>query len=172
MGLTPASGIPMSTRSGDIDPGIFLQLHSLANLDYEQINELLNKESGLLGISETSADMYELLENQTKDVRAAEAVELFCYEVKKTIGALAAVLGGVDSIVISGGMGESAPRIRERILRGLEFLGVDLHDERNYAGDICISSDNSRVGVHVFRTDESSVIVRQVMETLQLQASN
>jgi acetate kinase len=172
MGLTPASGIPMSTRSGDVDPGVFLQLHKLAGLDYEQINALLSKESGLLGVSETSADMYELLENQANDIRASEAVELFCYEVKKAIGAFATVLGGVDTIVFSGGMGENAPRIRERILRGLEFLGVELHDERNYASEACISSDASRVGVHVFHTDESSVIVRQVKQILQLQVSN
>jgi len=172
MGLTPASGIPMSTRSGDVDPGIFLQLHNLAGLDYDQINSLLSKESGLLGVSETSADMYELLENQANDKRASEAVELFCYQVKKAIGALATVLGGVDTIVFSGGMGENAPRIRERVLRGLEFLGVELHDERNYAGEMCISTDNSRVGVHVFHTDESSIIMRQVIQTLQLQVSN
>lgn len=172
MGLTPASGIPMSTRSGDVDPGVFLQLHKLAGLDYEQINTLLSKESGLLGVSETSADMYELLENQANDIRASEAVELFCYEVKKVIGAFATVLGGVDTIVFSGGMGENAPRIRERILRGLEFLGVEIHNERNYASEVCISSDASRVGVHVFHTDESSVIVRQVKQILQLQVSN
>jgi acetate kinase len=155
-----------------VDPGLFLQLRTLANLDYEQINSLLNKESGLLGVSESSADMYQLLESMPNDHKASEAVELFCYEVKKSIGAFAAVLGGVDTIVFSGGMGENAPRIRERVLRGLEFLGVEIHDERNYAGDTCISTENSRVGVHVFHTDESSVIVKEVIEKIQSQVSN
>lgn len=167
MGLSPASGIPMSTRSGDIDPGVVSHLHAVAGLDFEDINTLLNEQSGLLGVSETTPDMYELLQNSLTDVRASEAVELFCYQVKKTIGAFSAVLGGVDSIVFSGGMGENAPIIRKNILVGLEYLGAYVDDMRNERGDERISSDTSRVGLHILHTDESQVIARQVTELLK-----
>jgi acetate kinase len=162
MGFTPASGVPMSTRSGDVDPGVMLALHNQAKLNVAQIHMLLNEQSGLLGISETSADMYELLRSEVTDARAAEAVELFCYQVKKSIGSLTAVLGGVDSIVFSGGMGENAPKIRKRILSGLEFLGIDVDDSSNNQGAECISTTTSSVGIHVIHTDENRVIMQQV----------
>jgi len=166
MGFTPASGVMMSTRSGDVDPGLSLYLQKRANLSSEQVSRIFNKQSGLLGVSETSADMYQLLQNEMLDERAKEAVDLFCYQVKKAIGALSAVLGGLDTIVFSGGMGENAPKIRQRVLDTLGYLGVELDDERNRSGDERISGDHSRVGVHVLRTDENQMIVRQVQTLL------
>jgi len=115
MALTPAAGVPMSTRSGDLDPGLVGHLARIEQMTPEQFNKMINFQSGLLGISETSADMRELIDRETQDVRAAEAVALFCYQVKKWIGAFAAVLGGVDKLVFSGGIGENAHTVRARI---------------------------------------------------------
>ena len=109
MSFTPASGVPMSTRSGDLDPGLIWYLARTEKMSAKQFNEMVNFQSGLLGISETSSDMRELLDRETQDVRAAEAVALFCYQVKKWIGAFAAALGGLDTLVFAGGIGENAP---------------------------------------------------------------
>lgn len=163
MGLTPASGIPMSTRSGDLDPGIAWYLHHKAGVSTIQFNNMVNHQSGLLGVSETSADMKTLLQNESSDERAAEAVDLFCYQAKKAIGSMTAVLGGVETLVFSGGIGEKAPLIRARICAGLEFLGLELDEARNNSNETEISAHGSRVRVRVIHTDEESVIAQQVV---------
>ncbi|HSZ24586.1 MAG TPA: acetate/propionate family kinase, partial [Cytophagaceae bacterium] len=123
MGFTPAGGIPMSCRSGDIDPGLFWYLIQQENFTPEIFNQMIHHQSGLLGISETSSDMRDLLTIESKDGRAADAINLFCYQVKKNIGAYTAALGGLDTLVFTGGIGENAPEIRKRICAGMEFLG-------------------------------------------------
>ena len=166
MGFTPAAGVPMGTRSGDLDPGLVLYLAQTEGMDAVAFDRMVNHESGLLGVSETSSDMRELLERETGDSRAAEALALFCYRVKKTIGAFAAALGGLDTLVFTGGVGENSATIRERICDGLDFLGVDLDPAANEAGDPLISSPRNRVAVRVVRTDEEAVIVKAIMEFL------
>ncbi|MEO8105200.1 MAG: acetate/propionate family kinase [Candidatus Saccharibacteria bacterium] len=172
MGLTPASGIPMSTRSGDLDPGIAWYLHHKAGVSTIQFNNMVNHQSGLLGISETSADMKTLLLNEHNDVRAAEAVSLFCYQAKKAIGSMAAVMGGVETLVFSGGIGEKAPLIRARICEGLEFLGLELDEAGNNSNTPEISSHASRVSVRVIHTDEESVIAQQVSDVINNSSIN
>ena len=162
MGFTPTAGIPMGTRPGDIDPGVAWFMMQVENLTPTQFNNLINHESGLLGVSETSSDMHDLLDRQAKDTRAAEAVDLFCYQVKKWIGAFAAALGGLDTLVFAGGIGENAAVVRARICEGLGFLGVDLKDEENAANAALISSSASRVSVRVIRTDEEWIIAKTV----------
>jgi acetate kinase len=164
MGMTPASGIPMSTRSGDLDPGLVLYLQRNYGYTPDKFNHMVNFESGLLGVSETSADMKRLLEIEDSDVRAKEAIELFCYQVKKSIGALAASIGGISTLVFTGGMGENAPRIRAKICEGLEFLGVILDPEQNEEGARLISARTSQAGVHVIHTNEAVTIARQTSE--------
>ena len=122
MGFTPAAGVPMSTRSGDLDPGLPGYLGRTEDMDSKQFNEMANSQSGLLGMSETSSDMRDLLDCETQDVRAAEAVALFCYQIKKGIGAYAAALGGLDALVSAGGIGEHAPTVRARICVAWDFL--------------------------------------------------
>ena len=131
MSFTPTAGVPMSTRSGDLDPGLGWYLARTENMSAEQFNAMVNFKSGLLGISETSSDMRDLLQCEAKDVRAAEAVALFCYQVKKWIGAFAAALGGLDTLVFAGGIGENAATVRARICEGLGFLGIELDHARN-----------------------------------------
>ena len=166
MGFTPAAGIPMSTRSGDLDPGLLWYLTRTEGLDAERLNEMVNFQSGLLGVSETSSDMRDLLDAENQDVRAAEAVALFCYQVKKMIGAYAAAMGGLDTLVFSGGIGENAPAIRQRICAGLDFLGIELDGRRNGANDRVISSEASRVMVRVIPTDEERVIAETTRRIL------
>src|SRR5271170_4343525 len=121
MSFTPAAGVPMSPRSGDVDPGLVWYLARTEKMSAKQFNEMVNFQSGLLGVSETSSDMRELLEHEAHDVRASQAVALFCYQVKKWIGAFAAALGGLDTLVFAGGIGENAPTVRARICAGLGF---------------------------------------------------
>src|SRR5664279_5280290 len=147
MSFTPTAGVPMSTRSGDLDPGLGWYLARTEGLDAKRFNEMVNFQSGLLGVSETSSDMRDLLEHESGDVRAAEAVALFCYQVKKWIGAFAAALGGLDTLVFAGGIGENAPPVRTRICDGLGFLGIELQEKRNAANEGVISAADSRVGV-------------------------
>ena len=123
MSFTPTAGMPMSTRSGDLDPGLLWYLAGTEGPDAKRFNEMVYFESGLLGVSEISSDMRDLLDRETRDVRAAEAVALFCYQVKKWIGAFSAALGGLDTLVLAGGIGENAPTVRARICDGLKFLG-------------------------------------------------
>jgi acetate kinase len=162
MGFTPASGLVMGTRTGDLDPGLVRFLSHSAGMTTDLFDNLVNHESGLLGISQTSSDVRELLERQKDDVRAAEAIEVFCYQAKKWIGAYAAALGGLDTLVFSGGIGENAPEIRRRICTGLAFLGIDLDDGRNESSALLISTDNGPVKVRVIPTDEALMIARAV----------
>ena len=166
MSFTPASGVPMSTRSGDIDPGLISYLARTAKMSAKQFDEMVNLQSGLLGISETSSDMHDLLDREAQDVRAAEAVALFCYQVKKWIGAFAAALGGLDTLVFAGGIGENAPAVRFRICRGLEFLGIELEEKKNAANEGVISAAAGRVAVRVIPTDEERVIAKSVCGVL------
>jgi acetate kinase len=168
MGFTPVAGVPMSTRSGDLDPGLFWYLARTEGVDAERFNEMVNLQSGLLGVSETSSDMRDLLDRETQDVRAAEAVALFCYQVKKWIGAFAAALGGLDTLVFAGGIGENAPKVRARICDGLCFLGIEVEENRNAVNDDVISTVAGSVAVRVIRTDEELVIARSVYNVLGL----
>ena len=172
MSFTPTAGVPMSTRSGDLDPGLLWYLARTEGLDAKRFNEMVNFQSGLLGVSETSSDMRDLLDRETQDVRAAEAVSLFCYQVKKWIGAFAAALGGLDTLVFAGGIGENAPTVRTRICDGLGFLGIELEEKRNVKHEGLISAAGSRVAVRVIRTDEELVIARSVTRLLSLGTPN
>ena len=160
MAFTPAAGVPMSTRSGDLDPGLAWYLAQTENMSVEQFHRMVNHESGLLGVSETSSDIRDLLAREAADVRAAEAVALYCYQVKKSIGGFAAALGGLDTLVFSGGIGENAPVIRQRICAGFGYLGIALDDNRNTANENVISADASTVTVRMIRTDEEAMIAR------------
>ena len=131
MAFTPTAGLVMSSRSGDLDPGLVSHLARTEQMSATQFQEMVNHASGLLGVSETSSDMRDLLALETRDVRAAEAIALFCYQVKKWIGAFAAALGGLDTLVFAAGIGENAPIIRERICEGLGFLGIEISQTRN-----------------------------------------
>jgi acetate kinase len=168
MSLTPTAGVPMSTRSGDLDPGLVWYLARTEGLDAKRFNAMVNFQSGLLGVSETSSDMRDLLEHETQDVRAAEAVALFCYQVKKWIGAFAAVLGGLDTLVFAGGIGENAPTVRARICAGLGFLGIQLEEKRNAANEGVISAETSGIPVRVIHTDEEHMIAKTVCRVLGL----
>ena len=166
MGLTPASGLPMGTRSGDVDPGLALFLERAGQMTSQAVNNMLNYESGLFGLSETSSDMSDLLERESSDFRAAEAVALFCYQAKKWVGAYAAALGGLDTLVFAGGIGENAPVVRARICAGLAFLGIELDASRNAVNAAIISSETSPVLVRVIRSDEELMIARSVCRVL------
>jgi acetate kinase len=159
MGFTPTAGLVMGTRSGDLDPGLVSYLALTDAMNATQFQTMVNHESGLLGISETSADIRDLLEREPSDPRAAEALALFCYQAKKWIGSFAAALGGVDTLVFAGGIGENAAPVRKRICDGLEFLGMEIDDDANGRHAHRISADTgSSVTVRVIRTDEESVI--------------
>jgi acetate kinase len=168
MSFTPAAGTPMSTRSGDLDPGLVWYLAETEQIDAQQFNEMVNFESGLLGVSETSSDMHHLLEHEASDMRVREAVDLFCYQVKKWIGGFAAALGGLETLIFAGGIGENAPIVRARICTGLAFLGIELDDGRNQANANLISADSARVAVRVMHTDEELMIARAVSRLLGL----
>jgi acetate kinase len=168
MCFTPTAGLVMSTRSGDLDPGLAPYLARTEQMTTQQFYEMVNHKSGLLGVSETSSDMRDLLDHEKQDVRAAEAVALFCYQAKKWIGAYAAALGGLDTLVFSGGIGENAPVIRARICEELTFLGLELNKSRNEETAAVISTDSSRVAVRVIRTDEELMIARSVSRVLGL----
>lgn len=164
MAFTPTSGLVMGTRCGDLDPGLVRFLVRAVGLTIDQFHDLVNHESGLLGVSETSPDLRDLLSRQDVDVRAAEAVELFCYRAKTGLGALVAALGGLDTLVFAGGIGENSPEARRRICAGLEFLGIALDERRNAANAPLISTEDGRVAVRAIRTDEESMIARAAAE--------
>jgi acetate kinase len=166
MGFTPLEGLVMGTRSGDVDPGALLYLLQHGKMAAADLDECLNKHSGLLGVSGSSEDMRDLLEKSSRDERAAEAVELFCYRVKKYLGAYAAALGGVDVVVFTGGIGEKAAPVRGKICEGLEFLGIQLDPQRNQRNENVISSASSRVKVRVIETNEDLTIVRHVLRQI------
>jgi acetate kinase len=168
MCFTPTAGLVMSTRSGDLDPGLAPYLARTEQMTTSQFYKMVNHESGLLGVSETSSDMRDLLDHEKQDVRAAEAVALFCYQAKKWIGAYAAALGGLDTLVFAGGIGENAPLVRARTCAGLGFLGIKLDKLRNAKNAVKISTNTSPVTVRVIRTDEELMIARSVCRLLGL----
>ena len=168
MGFTPAGGLMMGTRPGDLDPGVAWYMMKSENLTPKQFNKIINQDSGLLGVSETTSDMRDLLTNEVNDDRAAEAVSLFCYQVKKWIGAFAAVLSGLETLVFAGGIGEKSPAIRSRICNGLGFLGVELEEKQNMANNSVISKNNGKVTVRIINTNEELMIAKTVSQILNL----
>jgi acetate kinase len=166
MGFTPLEGLVMSARSGDVDPGLLLYLLAQKKMSVKAAAALLNKQSGLLGVSTTTGDMRALLEKAKQDPHAAEAIDLFCYRAKKYIGAYAAALGGLDALIFTGGIGERAPAIREKICSGLEFLGIRLDAAQNAADAQVISTTASRVNIRVIQTNEDLMIVQHVLSVL------
>ena len=160
MGFTPTGGLMMGTRTGDLDPGILLYLLSERQMTPAALADLVNRQSGLLGVSQISADMRDLLKRSAVEPHAAEAVDLFCYVAKKFVGALAAALCGLDTLVFTGGIGEHSAPIRARICAGLEFMGFEVDADRNQAQAAIISRDGSRVTVRVIKTDEDLMIAR------------
>ena len=171
MGFTPTSGLVMSTRTGDLDPGVAYYLARTEGMSAEQFQQMVNRESGLRGVSGTSADLRDLLAREATDSRAAAAIELFCYQARKWIGSFAAALGGIETLVFSGGIGENAPIIRERICADLGFLGIELNRNRNAKSADVISRGTSRVAVRVIHTDEELMIARSVTRLLGLTPS-
>jgi len=151
-----------------LDPGVAPYLARTEQITAKQFYEMVNHKSGLLGVSEISSDMRDLLARETDDMRAAEAVALFCYQAKKWLGAFAAALGGLDTLVFSAGIGENCPSIRGRICDGLGFLGIELNEARNAENSAIISADGSRATVRVMRTDEELMIARSVCRVLAL----
>ena len=167
MGFTPAAGVPMGTRSGDIDPGLVRYLMQSQGMDAAGFDHMVNHEAGLLGVSETSADIRDLLAAEAGDSRAAEALALFCHRLRQAIGSLAASLGGIDALVFTGGIGENAPAIRARSCAGLGFLGIALDPGHNAANAAIISSAAARVAVHVIATDEEAIIASTLTTLLK-----
>lgn len=170
MSFTPTAGLVMGTRSGDLDPSLAPYLERTAGIGSAQFLKMVNHESGLLGVSGLSADMRELQAAEGRDPCAADAIELFCYQARKAIGSFAAALGGLDTLVFAGGIGENAPAIRARICDGLRFLGVEVDGPRNADARGLISSVTGRVAVHVIPTNEAHVIARAVRDLLALDA--
>jgi len=171
MGFTPLEGLVMSARSGDVDPGLLLYLLSQKKMSAKATAALLNKQSGLLGVSGSTGDMRTLLEKAKQDPHATEAVDLFCYRAKKYIGAYAAALQGLDVLVFTGGIGERAPAIRANICTNLEFLGIYLDATQNEQNAPVISTNASPVNVRVIQTNEDLMIVRHLLAVLGQRAS-
>ncbi len=166
MGFTPAAGLPMGTRTGDLDPGVAWYLMQFEKLSPKEFNHLINHESGLLGISEVSFDMRELMEVEDTNGYAKDAIELFCYQTKKWIGSFAVVLGGLDTLVFSGGIGEHSPEVRSKICDSLKFLGIELDEIKNMNNEAFISAEASKVNVRVIKTNEEVMIARLVNDIL------
>lgn len=164
MSLTPTAGIPMSCRSGDVDPGLAAYL----GLDGKQFMHMATHHAGLLGVSETSSDMSELLAKEKQDVRAAEAISLFCYQVKKMVGAYTAALGGLDTLIFTAGIGENSPTIRSRICNKLNSIGIELDEEKNSTNAPLISIENIPVAVRVIHTDESLMVAKMTCKKINL----
>lgn len=167
MGFTPAGGLVMSARPGDLDPGIIWYLVQNEKLSAGQLSHLINHECGLLGVSGTTSDMQDLLQKENEDARAAEAVDLFCYSIKKWIGAYAAVLNGLDTLVFSGGIGENAPVIRSRICQGFDYLDMEIDEVKNKKNATIISTVKSKVSVYVIPIDEEIIIAKSGMELMK-----
>ncbi len=166
MAFTPTAGLVMGTRSGDLDPGVLLYLMRTEHMTTKQIDDVVNQQSGLLGVSGISPNMRDLLDLEPTDPNAAEAVELFCYQARKYVAAMAAAAGGMDTLVFAGGIGERSAPIRARICAGLEFLGVHVDPARNTAHSAVISPDDGHVTVRVIPTDEETTIARETCATL------
>jgi acetate kinase len=171
MGFTPTAGLVMGTRSGDLDPGLMSYLALTEAMDTMQFQAMVNHQSGMLGVSESSADVRDLLERESSDPRAAEALALFCYQAKKWIGSFAAALGGVDTLVFAGGIGENAAPVRKRICDGLNFLGIEIDESANGRNAARISTDAGSVAVRVIRTDEEAVIAELSFPLLGLEST-
>lgn len=171
MGFTPAAGLVMGTRSGDLDPGLMSYLALTDAMTAEKFQVMVNHESGLLGISESSADVRDLLDREASDPRAAEALAVFCYQAKKWIGSFAAALGGLDTLVFAGGIGENSGAVRGRICKGLTHLGIEIDQSANERNAPRISPDAGAVRVRVIRTDEESVIAASSMHTLGFESA-
>lgn len=170
MGFTPTSGVPMATRSGDLDPGVLLWLLRNELADADALDDLVNRRSGLLGVSGTTSDMRELLAAEGRDSSAAEAVELFCYQVRKAIGALATTVGGLDTLVFSGGIGDKSSAIRARVADGLGHLGVAIDARRNDDNAAIISVEGSPCVVRAMVTDEESILAREALAVVEQHA--
>jgi len=168
MGMTPTGGIPMGTRSGDLDPGVLLYLLR-QGYTQAQVEEAVEKKGGVLGLSGTTSDMKDLLARAGSDSAAAEAVDVFCYAIRKTIAAYAAVLGGLDAIVFTGGIGENAAPIRAQAVEGLAFLGIEIDAARNAQNASVISPDGAPVLVRVMETDEELMVARHTQRVLGIQ---
>lgn len=164
MSLSPSSGVPMSTRVGNIDPSLAMYLIYKKKFSESKFNDIMNFKSGLLGISGLSSDMRELLKFENNNIRAKEAIDLFCYEIKKNIGSFIAILGGIDNIVFTGGIGENAPEVRKRICSDLEFLGIEIDDKKNMDNEILLSTKKSNVSVYAIHTDESIIIAKNILQ--------
>jgi len=171
MGFTPSAGLVMGTRSGDLDPGLMSYLALKDAMTATQFQTLVNHESGMLGVSQSSADVRDLLDREASDPRAAEALALFCYQAKKWIGSFAAALGGLDTLVFAGGIGENAAVVRKRICDGLGFLGIEIDAAANNRHAPRISTGTGSVAVRVIRTDEESVIATSSMRVLGLEST-
>lgn len=169
MAFTPTAGLMMGTRSGDLDPGVLIHLHKHKKLSSKELNDLVNKKSGLLGVSGISPDVADLLAVEAGNDRAELALNVFCHVARKHLGGLSAVLGGLDTLVFTGGIGEHAPAIRARICSGLEFLGIDLDASQNEIGAAIVSKPNSKVTVRVVATNEEIVVARRTLELARKQ---
>ncbi|MDP8305298.1 MAG: acetate/propionate family kinase [Candidatus Chlorobium antarcticum] len=167
MGFSPAGGLVMSTRTGDIDPGVLLFLIDEMGMSPGEVKEMVNRRSGLLGVSGSSDDMRDLLAAEFSDPAARLAVELFCYQAAKQVGALAAVLGGLDLLVFTGGIGEHSPDIRRRICSGLGFLGIALDEGCNGRNEAVISGCSASVRVMVMKTDEELMLARESLKLIE-----
>jgi acetate kinase len=168
MSFTPTAGLPMSTRTGDLDPALSWYLWRAEQVTAKQFHHMINHESGLLGISEISSDMRVLEARAKDDARAAEAVSVFCYQARKWICSMAGALEGLDTLIFAGGIGENAHKIRARICEGLKFLGVKMDSARNRKNKPVITRDDSPVTVRVIRTDEEQVIAKSACQVLGL----
>ena len=164
MGFTPAGGFMMGTRPGDLDPGIAWYMMQKEALTPEQFNDVISHQSGLLGVSESSPDMQDLLKKESTDIKAKEAVDLFCYQVKKWIGSFTAVLGGLDAMVFTGGIGENAAIIRSRICAGLQFMGIEIDETRNEKNETVITVNGGNVPVYVIPTNEELMIAKTTIK--------
>jgi len=167
MGFTPAGGLVMSTRSGDLDPGVIVYLLKDKGMDAAAVNRMVNNEAGLLGVSGISADMKVLLDEESRNPDAAEAVELFCYQARKFLGGLSAVLGGLDTLIFTGGIGENSPSIRERICKDTEFLGIRFDKDLNWENASIISRKGSPAVVRVMKTNEELMIARHTYDHIK-----
>lgn len=173
MGFTPLEGLLMGTRSGDIDPSIVEYLTLKEGMTLREIDTILNKQSGLLGLSGLTGDMRELLEEEAEhqDRRSRLAIDIFCQRVKKYIGAYHAAMGGADAVVFTGGIGENAPAVRERICRGLDVLGLTIDRARNTQASVPpgleISTDDSRLKAYVIPTNEELLIARDTVRVIK-----
>ena len=170
MAFTPTAGLVMATRPGDIDPGLLVYLMRLERKTPDELDEFISHQCGMIGISETSSDLRDLQKSRQSDPRAADALDLFYYQARKFIGALHAALGGLDTLVFAGGIGEHSVEARAEICGGLECIGIQLDSQRNQANEEIISGDRSRVAVRIIPTDEEIVIAQTVHGFLSAQS--